>query len=88
MLEGYQLTPQPLTPSIPSTTSSQVHAPRLAHSPQDFSEDQKMLLSTLPVIRLSDLGPVLILPTGSIPNSSLNILSRFHVFPMSFLKTE
>lgn len=43
-----------------------------------------MLLSTLPVVRLTDLGPVLILPTGSIPNSSLNVLSQVSCLPYVF----
>lgn len=40
-----------------------------------------MLLSTVPEVRLTDLGPVLTLPTGNIPNSSPNVLSQVSCLP-------
>lgn len=79
MLEGYQLIPQPLPQSLPPHQGKFTFS-GIAHSPQDFSEDQKMLLSMVPVVRLTDLGPVLILPTGNIPNSSSNVLSQVSCF--------
>lgn len=78
-LKGYQLTPQPLLQSL-HLHLGKFTLPGIAHSPQDFSEDQKMLLSTVPEV-LTNLRHVLILPTGNIPNSFLNVLSQVSCLP-------